>query len=934
MNRWTIIAPVIVIVAFVIIGCSKGTGSAVSTEIANSPNEGTIPGRDQRISSGSKNFLLGYYDVYFDPTEGTFEAVENRTAGFTLNMVPLLNNMSSPLNGIMFENIVLNADVPGILGVDVDFRIFHPAPTMDRYFVYDVIGVIIGDGDQTLKYEKLSVAKRYTDLWMKNADGYTRWFNPSEFTAENIFGYIPGGFQNYAGDATVNPYKYYAAGLDPGEDPWEVLTGTNPKESRFHTGDSRTMELEFVLLPYGLGIRFGYAVVFCWEEQGIGPYHPYHRDEAIAASVTLTDDIYYDGVESGGDLILDIELFAWENQPDTLWIDSSVLQSIEQFDAPAIGQPVSEHISTYHIEIPTKPLCDLDDHEVWVIAESNDYDYSNNSGFPCADGPLAAFYRYIFDIADQPYNHLPVIHEIYDDISGQGNGYLTPIPDGISMPLTYSVDYTDADSDTCTFNWYCTVKDIPLNEMTDEVGNLENCPMDWFSPQFGHGEWDLYARVDDGPDYAQAKITITVNNSPDVAGVFGESQIPTTQIGTYSVVATDLDPADILIYDWTVALVGGDEITDGLLILGDGELEIDWNIVGASDGEEYTIDCDVSDGYEVVPATTLTVTTLDYVPLFNLPLREGFSAVDIAVDHSNGDLLILYMEDGAVYKYTEEGDYQDGTEFLLTYEPGLEFIDIAPNSCFIVGGDFESGADKLKFYDPDGSLIGVPGNELYESHCNDVIAFTGHTYTNMLGNSSFTPHGTYMKWRFYEPPDYTFFWYGNLQWSCSPNSFVYAHIRGAECGNITMKYVYYIEGGGYFWDLEPQPNQYKLCDEFRVQRVSRETAGEITNDPSVSWGGIQSDGMDGFNDPQDISRDIDNDFYILDILSTGDPLVKKYTELGVEVGSFGNSTNIAGTPLRIEGSDYDGPHGNLMFVLHEGTPSDMISIFYPWQIPD
>lgn len=933
MNRWTIIIPMVVIVAFVILSCSKGTGSAVSPEIANSPNEGTIPSQDQRVSSGSKNFLLGYYDIYFDPTEGTFEAVENRTAGFTLNMVPLLNNMSSPLNGITLENIVLHPDTPGILGVDVDFRIYHPAPTMDRYLVYDVIGVIIGDGAKTLKYENLSVARRGTDLWMKNADGYTRWFNPSEFTSENIFGYVPGGFQNYAGDAQVNPYKYYAMGLDPGEDPWEFLTGTNPKESRFHNGDSRTMELEFVLLPYGMGIRFGYAVVFCWEEQGVGPYHPYHRDEVIAASVTLTDDIYYDGIESGGDLILDIELFAWENQPDKLWIDSTVLQSTEQFDAPSIGQPVSEHISTYHIEIPSVPIY-LEDHEVWVIAESNDYDYSNNSGFPCADGPLAAFYRYHFTIADQPYNHLPVIHEIYDDISGQGNGYLASIPDGISMPLTYSVDYTDPDSDTCTFIWYCTVKDVPINEMADEVGNLENCPMDWFSPKFGHGEWDLYARVDDGTGYSQAKITVAVNNPPDVAGVFGEPQVPTTETDTYSVVATDLDIVDILIYDWTVALVGGDEITDGLTVLGDGELEIDWNIVGASDGEEYTVDCDVSDPYETVPAVTLTVVTLGIVPLFNIPLREGFSAVDIAVDHADGDLLVIYLEDGAVYRYTEEGLYQDGTLLCLTYEPGMQFIDIAPDSNFIVGGQFEQASDKAKFYNSEGVLINSSGGEMYESHCNDVIGFTGHTYTNMLINSSFTPQSTYVKWRLYAPPDYILFNYGNLYRGCGPDTMVYAHVRGAEAGNITTSYVYYIEGGGYYWALEPQPHQWVLCDEFRVQRITRVEEGVLYNDSEVSWGGIQSDGMDGFWDPQDISRDIDNDFYILDILSTGAPLIKKFTEVGVEVGSFGNSTNIAGTPLRIEGSDYEGAHGNLMFVLHENEPMDMVSIFYPSDIPD
>ncbi|MCX6644908.1 MAG: hypothetical protein NTY09_00905, partial [bacterium] len=194
--------------------------------------------------------------------------------------------------------------------------------------------------------------------------------------------------------------------------------------------------------------------------------------------------------------------------------------------------------------------------------------------------------------------------------------------------------------------------------------------------------------------------------------------------------------------------------------------------------------------------------------------------------------------------------------------------------------------------------------------------------------------GTYMKWRFYEPPGYSVYIYGNLYRGCNPDSFVYAHVRGAECGNITMNWVYYIEGGGLYEDLEPQPHQWVQCDEFRVQRVWRESEGVLVNDPDVQWGGVQSDGMDGFNDPKDISRDSDNDFYILDILSTREPLIKKYTELGDPIGSFGNIRNIAGTPLRIEGSDYVGPNGNLMFVLHESEPADLLSVFYPAEIPD
>jgi hypothetical protein len=126
-----------------------------------------------------------------------------------------------------------------------------------------------------------------------------------------------------------------------------------------------------------------------------------------------------------------------------------------------------------------------------------------------------------------------------------------------------------------------------------------------------------------------------------------------------------------------------------------------------------------------------------------------------------------------------------------------------------------------------------------------------------------------------------------------------AYIRGCE-SSTEANYIYFIESG----------------PEYRVERYNA-----YYSYASVSWGGTQSDGMDGFNDPLDITRDDNNDYYILDELSTGDPLIKKYSSTGSQVGSFGTSTTISGDPLRIEGGDYNGN----VCVLH----TDGLSIFLP-----
>ncbi len=313
----------------------------------------------------------------------------------------------------------------------------------------------------------------------------------------------------------------------------------------------------------------------------------------------------------------------------------------------------------------------------------------------------------------------------------------------------------------------------------------------------------------------------------------------------------------------------------------------------------------------------------------NIPLRENFDAMDIAVDHADGDLLVLYS-DGAVWKYTEAGNYQDGVQHYLTYEPGMQYIDIAPNSVSIVGGYWENLADKMNVYNDDGSLISNVDIGSGACWARDVTGFTGHTYTNMAGILSSTcPMGTYTRWRFYPPPGYqTGYWYANLYNYCTPTSIDRDTTVGTEAGNITMWYVYYLEGSA------------SGCDEYRVQRLYRASGTDILNDTGWGpggqgyWGGVQVDGMNGFWNPKDITRDINNDFYILDQLSTGEPAIKKYTEDGAPIGEpFGDSTSIAGLPLRIEGSDYDGPNGNAIFVISDGTPADLLSIFYLSETP-
>jgi hypothetical protein len=407
MNRLTVLLTVVEIALLLNVGCNGGDSNSFGPVApGNSPE---ITGTNIAQAQAGHTSLLGYYDIYLDIENQTAEVVANRTSEFTLNIVPFLNQMNDPPMGISFEGAFTYDDSnPGRTDVSVCFTWHHPFQALDQYKIYDFMGVVITNGTNYPGYPGLRRAKRGVDTYMTNADGYTRWFNPTEFTTDLIFGWTPGGIQNYKGNAHLNPYKYYAFELPFTGDLWEFLNGEN-NDGLFLDKDSppggRLMNLEFINPPTGKGLKFAYAAVCCWEEQGAGPYTPYHRKEVIACRATVTPDIYYtDFLNQGGNLILDIDLWAWDEQPSVVMVESTVLSAPVTITDPPI--PGGDNYSTYHLDIPADALLGgTEGHEFWVIAESSGYNYVNIDGVasPPVSAPLAAYFRYPLFIADAPY---------------------------------------------------------------------------------------------------------------------------------------------------------------------------------------------------------------------------------------------------------------------------------------------------------------------------------------------------------------------------------------------------------------------------------------------------------------------------------------------------------------------------------------------------
>ena len=234
--------------------------------------------------------LWGYYDVYIDIASQTVEAVEDRQAMFTANVVNFINSNPAGL-GFHINSTPVGS---GYVDVDIDVSIHHPFPGMPQYNGYDVRGVFMGDGSASLKYNpNLHYPVLGTDQFMLadpvdgfgGPDGYTRWFNKQEFSTGGmpLLQYTQGKLatSGFNGTATLNAYKYFADGLGANQDLWTWLNANSGQHGVFSSGTTNTRNY-YLRFPTAKGVKFGYAILANWEAPNV---HPSNAPEAVGCSV-------------------------------------------------------------------------------------------------------------------------------------------------------------------------------------------------------------------------------------------------------------------------------------------------------------------------------------------------------------------------------------------------------------------------------------------------------------------------------------------------------------------------------------------------------------------------------------------------------------------------------------------------------------------------
>ncbi len=381
--------------------------------------------------------LWGLYEFAYDPQSHEISAVPLRGPSFALNVVTFLQ----PPRGSVHDMMVMVLDDSQFYStgrLDVRVILHHPFPGQVLYTGFDVAGVFLTEGSITAPYDTdITYANPALNPTLLNADGYTRWMNPSEFLTGDIFGYEEGFWgtarssenSGFVAGATINPYKYFAHGLAPDQSLADWLRDTWSVDGRgiFPNGATcaRDYELLFPIVGDKLVFHFNYAVLANWQEPMIRPISdpiadfPHDANARYPVHVIGTDrsQVYHTPGDAGGDLRFDIEVFDWDaingssNVPDevskfVVWSDEPLVpgNSVEIMSTEVEwNSGFTASVSVASVEIMGAVPERSGSMHVWVAVESADPShYDQGLGAMVPDDPIATYLNIPVDVKNCP----------------------------------------------------------------------------------------------------------------------------------------------------------------------------------------------------------------------------------------------------------------------------------------------------------------------------------------------------------------------------------------------------------------------------------------------------------------------------------------------------------------------------------------------------
>jgi hypothetical protein len=334
-----------------------------------------------------------------------------------------------------------------------------------------------------------------------------------------------------------------------------------------------------------------------------------------------------------------------------------------------------------------------------------------------------------------------------------------------------------------------------------------------------------------------------------------------------------------------------------------GELTCDFDLCGVVPGDfqlRVTNGCDPI-SYGSIPYA------IDPDPLKNISLHGGVQIADLGICGMSHESYVQFT-DGQLWIYDQ--DYSTG-EYKIT-NVGLDRVAPLDPAAGQTGGEASMGSTTNAsagqyIYQRDSNSMWVAG---YAGLMLDVFVIydnTRHYYMQDEGTSLLCTRRTSIAHG------------GNL------TSYSYV---GTGPGYVNVAAV---KGIGSVGDLPENLSAWYYvlegAPEFSVERINYDSVapGAHNLNKDQTFFGTQGDGHNQLNDPKDIAGDLDYHVFILDVYSTGQPVVKVYnSDLGY-IGEFGDNWSISGTPLRLDVDDVSG----YVHVAH----TNGVSVFRPCEIP-
>ncbi|MFH1675592.1 MAG: PKD domain-containing protein [bacterium] len=456
MKLSTLVAVFILLAA---LGCS-GAGQVASPDLTQ-PSE-------RILSQSTSHQLWGYWQVAANPSEGTFEMVPDRTSLLHVNVVPLLEppaGLKLKVSNLMFDGSKCNVDV----------TLVHPFPGLSQYIGFDVAGIFISKGTYAGFADPDLIMAGAGDSRLLNPDGYTRWWNPVEFSTPGLklFRYRDGllgnknSIANY--NCTLNGYKMFSNELGKNDD---IMDSDPSTRLPFFDGATNTRHYT---IDFSGGVVFNYAVDANWQmPDGDAPFTPddyapdANRPEAWAISVSeIENTLFNNGSDQGG--ILSLAIDVWDHFNADL--NTVTLDSPGNFDPISSLTPVGggDGYSTYIIDIvDATPNPDSIDILVEIQSEVTGY----TDALP--DKPITAYFTYNAKVSGSTTEPPTAIMEATtptDITYGDSVSFDATASTG-TPPLTFEWDFNgdgiyDGPADT-----YTNTPEMPTHEF-DQIGDID-----------------------------------------------------------------------------------------------------------------------------------------------------------------------------------------------------------------------------------------------------------------------------------------------------------------------------------------------------------------------------------------------------------------------------------------------------------------------------